>query len=230
MKSNSKKVKAIILAGGYSRRMNSKIPKQLIKIKGRPILSYSLDVFERCRAIDGIILVAHKNIMRQCHNLIKKYNYKKIKQVVRGGKDRQQSVFNALEEIKDCDYVIIHDGVRPFVNEEIISRVIKAAFLFGAASAAIRTIDTIVETKGNFIDAFLCRDRLMNIQTPQAARFDLLIQAHRKAKKEGINNATDDAQLLFRLKRKVKLAEGSRRNIKITKPFDLCLARALLEK
>lgn len=231
MKNKAQVIKAIILAGGYSRRMNLKVPKQLVKINKKPLLAYTLDRFERCNAIAGITLVAHRKYILQCRNLIKKYSYKKIEQLVIGGRTRQKSVFNALRKIRDCDYVLIHDGVRPFVTQKIISRIIKAVKNFGAVTYAVKATDTIVEAEKGFIDHFLCRNRLWHIQTPQAFKFDLIFQAQREAKLKRILNSTDDARLVLKLKKnKIRIIKGSRKNIKITRPFDLYLAKLLLQK
>ena len=223
----NKAIKAIILAGGYSKRMNLKTPKQLVKIDNKPLLAYTLGVFERCKSIDSIILVVHKRYILPCRNLVKKYRYKKVEQFCLGGRTRQQSVFNALKKIRDCDYVVIHDGVRPFVTQRIISRVIKAAKLFDAATCAVRATDTMVEAKGGYIGSVLCRDKLWRIQTPQAFKFDLIFKAHQKAKAKKVFDASDDAQLLLGLKKKVKLIKGSYKNIKITTKSDLVLAKRL---
>ena len=220
--------KAIILAGGYSRRMKLKIPKQLVKINNKPLLVYSLDTFERCKAVDGIILVVHRKIEQQCRQLIKRYGYKKIEQVVTGGRTRQQSVFNALTAIRDCDYVVIHDGVRPFVTGKITFDTVKAAKSYNAATCAVQATDTIIEAKDNLINSTLCRDKLWHIQTPQAFKFDLILKAHQKAKENGLFDATDDTQLVLRVKQKVRIVKASRRNFKVTAPFDLNLAKTLL--
>ena len=230
MKNKTQVIKAIILAGGSSRRMNLKVPKQLAKIGNKPLLAYTLDTFERCKAIDSIILVVHKKIILQCRNLIKKYGYKKIKQLVIGGRTRQKSVFNALCKIRDCDYVIIHDGVRPFITQKIISRIIKAVKNSGALTCAVKATDTIVEAKEGFIDCFLCRNTLWHIQTPQAFKFDLIFQAHREARLKKIFNSTDDARLVLKVGNKIKVIKGSRKNVKITRPFDFYLAKLLLQK
>lgn len=227
MKKKNEVVKAIILAGGYSKRMNLKVPKQLAKIDNKPILAYTLDVFEECKAIDSIILVVHKKIIQQSRKLIKKYGYKRIKQLCLGGRTRQQSVFNALQKIRDCDYVVIHDAVRPFVTERNISRVIRTVKKFDAVTCAVKAIDTIVEAEQSFIGTTFHRDKLWHIQTPQAFRFDLILKAHQKAKAERIFNASDDAQLLLGLKKEVKLVEGSYKNIKVTTMSDLLLIRKL---
>jgi 2-C-methyl-D-erythritol 4-phosphate cytidylyltransferase len=224
----NKVVKAIVLAGGYSKRMDLKIPKQLVKIGNKPILAHTLDVFQRCKRVDSIILVAHKRIIRQCRNLIKRYGYKKVEQLCPGGATRQESVFNALRKIKDCDYVIIHDGVRPFVSQKTILGVIRAVRRFGAVTCAVKATDTIVEANKSFVCSTLRRDRLWHIQTPQAFQFDLIVAAHKKASASAkILNASDDAQLLLGLKKKVKLIEGSYKNIKITTISDLFLVKKM---
>lgn len=227
MKNKDKIIKAIILAGGYSKRMKLSVPKQLVKIDNKPLLAYTLDVFERCKAIDSIILVVHKKTIQQCRNLIKRYRYKKIEQLCLGGRTRQQSVFNALGKIRTCDYVIIHDGVRPFVTQKIISQVLKAVRKFGAATCALKPTDTIVEAKEDFINTTLHRNKLWHIQTPQAFRLDLIFPAHQAAKAKGIIDASDDAQLLLAMKRKVRLIKGSCTNIKITTISDLHLLNKL---
>ena len=226
----NKVIKALILAGGYSKRIKSRIPKQLAKINNKPLLAYTLDVFEDCKSIDSIILVVHKRHILPCRNLVKKYRYKKVEQFCLGGKTRQQSVFNALKKIRDCDYVVIHDGVRPFVTQRIISRVIKAAKLFDAATCAVRATDTMVEAKGGYIGSVLCRDKLWRIQTPQAFKFDLIFKAHQKAKAKKIFDASDDTQLAISLGEKVAIVEGSYQNLKITTPFDFNSAKLLLNK
>ena len=224
----NKVVKAIVLAGGYSKRMGLKIPKQLVKIGNKPILAHTLDVFQRCKRVDSIILVVHKKTIQQCRNLIKRYRYKKIEQLCLGGRTRQQSVFNALGKIKNCDYVIIHDGVRPFVSQKTILGVIRAVRRFGAVTCAVKATDTIVEAERSFVCSTLRRDKLWHIQTPQAFKFDLILAAHKKERASTkIFNTSDDAQLLLGTKSKVKLIEGSYKNIKITTMSDLFLAKKL---
>lgn len=225
-----KVIKAIILAGGSSKRLKLEVPKQLARIGNKPLLAHTLDVFEKSKVVDSIILVCHKDIKQHCHGLVKRYGYKKIEQLCAGGASRQQSVFNALRVVSDCDYVIVHDGVRPFVTDQIISEVIKAVKRFQAASCAVPATDTIVEAKGNFIARTLSRKKLWQIQTPQAFKFDLLIRAHRKARAKKIFASTDDAQLILQNKHKVKLTEGSYQNLKVTTPFDLFLARLFVRK
>jgi len=228
MKNKVLAVKAIILAAGYSTRMRSRTPKQLAKVSGKPLLAYTLDVFEKCRAIEGIVLVVHRKYFLKFRNLVKRYGYKKVEQLCLGGRTRQQSVFNALGKISDCDYVLIHDGVRPFVTEKIISDVIKTVKQFGAATSAVKATDTIVEAKKDSIGRILRRNKLWHIQTPQAFKFNLIWQAHRQARAKGVSDASDDAQLLLEMNKKVKLVKGSYKNIKITVSEDLKLAKLYL--
>lgn len=220
-------VKAIILAGGCSQRIKLKVPKQLVRIGKRPLLTYTLDVFEKCKSVDSIILVAHKKIIQQCRALIKKNGYRKIEQVCLGGKTRQQSVFNALCRIKNCNYVVIHDGVRPFVTADVILRTIRAAKRFNAASCAVKAIDTIAEEREGFIGRILRREKLWHLQTPQAFKFDLIFKSHLLAKTRGILNASDDSQLLLGQNKPVKLIEGSYKNRKITTQLDLFLMKGM---
>jgi 2-C-methyl-D-erythritol 4-phosphate cytidylyltransferase len=139
-------------------------------------------------------------------------------------------VFNALCAINDCDYVIIHDGVRPFVTKEIILNTINAVKKFNAVTCAIRATDTIIEAKKDFVDVRLNRDKLWHIQTPQAFKIDLIFKAHQKARKKDFFGATDDAQLVAEFENKVRIIEGSYKNIKVSTMADLLLARKLKKK
>lgn len=223
------KIKAIIVAGGYSRRLKSSVPKQLLKVNQKALVAHSLDVFEKCKAIKSIILVGQGKYLPHFKRLIKQYGYRKIECVCLGGATRQESVFSGLKQIQGCDYVIIHDGVRPFVTEKIILDVLNDAVTFGASAAAVRAKDTIVKARGNFINKTLLRDRLWHLQTPQGFKFKLIYQAHKHAKAIGISSASDDAQLLLKIKKKVKLTQGCYSNIKITTAFDLFLAQNMMK-
>lgn len=227
MKNKNSVVKVIILAAGHSKRMKLTIPKQLVKINHKPLTAYTLDVFEKSRLIDGIILVVPQKYLQQFHHLLKKYRYKKIEQVVLGGETRQQSVFNALKKIQVCDYVIIHDGVRPLISQRIIPQIIQAVKKYQAVTTAVKAIDTIVEAKDDYIDSSLCRNKLWHIQTPQAFKLSLILKAHQKAKAKKIVNVSDDAQLVLQLGKTVKLIRGSCQNIKVTTKPDLTLFREL---
>ncbi|MBN3037809.1 MAG: 2-C-methyl-D-erythritol 4-phosphate cytidylyltransferase [Candidatus Omnitrophica bacterium] len=222
-------IKAIVLAGGYSTRIKLKTPKQLVSISGRPLLAHTLDVFERCKQIQKIILVANKKYINQSKALIKQRGYKKVEQVCKGGRTRQQSVFNALKKTRDCDYVLIHDGVRPFISREDIQEVLKAAKKFGAATCAVKAVDTIVEKKGAYMGKILPRRVLWRIQTPQAFKFDLIYKAHQSVRAKGFYGLSDDAQLIIKIGKKVKMVQGDYMNFKITTYADLELAKLMLK-
>ncbi|MFH1046023.1 MAG: 2-C-methyl-D-erythritol 4-phosphate cytidylyltransferase [Candidatus Omnitrophota bacterium] len=228
MKSKQSIVKAVVLAGGFSRRIKSALPKQLIKIGKRPLLAHTLDVFEDSRVIDRVILVANKKFLPNFRALIKKNAYKKVERLCCGGKTRQQSVYNALQTIGRCDYVIIHDGVRPFLSERVLEQIVKAVKRYPAVTLAVKAIDTIVEAKDAFVTQALLRRSLWCIQTPQAFRATLIVGAHKQAQAARLNDITDDAQLVMRLGNRVKIIPGEYRNIKITTQGDLALAAYLL--
>ena len=221
---------AIVLAGGYSRRMSGAMPKQLIKISNQPLLVHTLHVFERCSKIKEVVVVANKKYLNPITALVHNCGYKKIAQICPGGNTRQQSVYNGLAHMVTCEYVLIHDGVRPCINQKIIVDVIKAALKHGAATSAVRATDTIIASDMGYINKALSRDKLWRIQTPQAFLFDLIIRAHQLARRKHISDATDDTQLVIRLGQKVKIVEGSYRNIKVTTKEDLLLAKQFLNK
>ena len=230
MKSRKAAVKALILAGGYSKRIHLATPKQLVKINGRPLLAVTLDIFNSVRAIESIVLVINKKFSSQCHKLVNDYGYKKIEKIVLGGKSRQESVFNGLRNIKNCDYVVIHDSVRPFVTKKMVSNMIQAVKKYDAVTYAVGAIDTIVEAKDNLMSKVFRRDRIFNIQTPQAFKFDLILNAHNEARAAKVLNSSDDAQLVLKFGAQVKILEGGYQNLKITTSFDLRLAKLLLQK
>lgn len=230
MKNDLRQVRAIVLGGGYSTRIKGNVPKQLAGVAGRPLLAYTLDIFEGLPEIAGIVLVANKKYLAQFQGLVKRYRYKKIERICGGGRTRQQSVFNALIRIKPCAYVLIHDGVRPFVSAKDIREVIRVARKYGAATSAVKTVDTIVEGKGGLVKRIPPRNRLWNIQTPQAFKYQWIYQAHQKAKAQGCRDKSDDAQLVMGSGKKVKLVPGEYRNFKVTTMWDMDLARMILKK
>lgn len=198
---------AIIAAAGKGKRFQGKIPKQYIKINGRPLIYYTLSVFNSCPFIDGIILVSNK---------IENYNLKKVFSVVKGGPTRAHSVYNGLKAVpKDTEIVVIHDGVRPFVKPKLIKNVIDAAKRYGAAICAVPVKNTIKEVRGSFVKKTLNREDLVSVQTPQAFRYKLLMDRYKRF------DLTDDSALVS----KVKVVEGDYRNIKITTSEDLSYVR-----
>jgi len=226
---DNRRVSAIIAAGGRGTRMNLDVNKVYIEVGGSMILARTLLAFENCPSIDEIILVVNSLDIPFCtKNIIEKYKMTKIKSVVAGGNERQQSVWNGLREVsRECDIVVIHDGARPFISQEHINKSIEYADTYGAACVAVPVKDTIKTVNGEgFIDMTLKRSTLWAVQTPQTFRYSIIAKAHEKAQEEGFTG-TDDASLVERLGCRVKIVEGSYENIKITTREDLIIAEAI---
>lgn len=221
-------ISAIILAGGKGKRMGAKISKQYIELNGKPILYYTLKRFTACKEIDKIILVLPKDEIEYCNKeILEKYSLK-VDMIVEGGKERQDSVYNALQKINDSEIVLIHDGARPFVSEEIIKDGIKYAKLYGSAAPGVMPKDTIkVVDENGFSDSTPDRSKLLAIQTPQTFKLEIIKECHNKIKKNNIN-VTDDTMVVEICNNKVYLYNGEYTNIKVTTPEDLILAEKLI--
>ena len=226
------KVAAIVAAAGKGERLKSKVHKPFVALGKDPILLHALRVLDNSNLVGEIIVVAHQADLPKARLLLKKAKLKKFKELVAGGKRRMDSVKNGLSAVsEDVDYVIIHDGCRPFIDNKMISSALGAAEIFGAAITGMPVKPTIKEVeKGNFVAATLKRETLVDVQTPQAFRKDLLLRAYDKALSEGAETAeaTDDSALVERMGIKVKVVDGSYRNIKITTPEDLRYAKMLM--
>ena len=221
-------ISAIILAGGKGKRMGANVSKQYIEIKDKPILYYTIKKFYDCKNIDRIILVLPKDEIDYCKKeVLEKYSLK-VDLIVEGGKERQDSVFNALEKINNDEIVLIHDGARPFVTKKIINEGIKCARLYGAAAPGVTPKDTIkIKNDENFSIATPNRNTLIAIQTPQVFKFNIIKECHNKIKEENIT-VTDDTMVVEEYGYKVYLYEGDYTNIKVTTPEDLILAEKLI--
>lgn len=221
---------AIILAGGKGTRMGKEINKLFLEIKEKPLLSYTLESFQRNKYIDTIILVSAKEELEYCRSeIVLKYSFDKVKQVISGGDTRQQSVLNGLNAIGECNIVLIHDGARPFVSQKIINDSIKYADLYGACACGVRPKDTIkVKNYNGFSESTLDRDKLFCVQTPQSFKRNVIMNSHRNALNKNIS-ATDDTMIVEICGYDVFLYEGSYTNIKITTPEDLFLGEKILE-
>ena len=222
-------ITAIILAGGKGRRMGSKISKQYIELKGKPILYYTLTKFINCKDIDNIVLVLPKDEIDYCtKSILKKYSLK-VDKIVEGGKERQDSVYNALKEIENSEIVLIHDGARPFISNRIIEEGIKFAELYGAAAPGVTPKDTIkIKDDFSFSKETPNRNTLVSIQTPQVFKLDIIKECHEKVKNDKIV-VTDDTMVIEMYNNKVYLYDGDYTNIKVTTPEDLILAEKLVE-
>lgn len=229
------KCTAIVLAAGKGSRMGTKIQKQYLELGGKPVLYYSLAAFENSDIIDEIILVTGEGQKEYCQkNIVEAYSFSKIKRIVIGGKERYESVYNALKGMKPEGYVFIHDGARPFVDEAIIERTYCAAQQYHACVAGMPSKDTVKIVDENDFAVNTPERRLVwCIQTPQVFETALIRDAYFKlmANEENEVGITDDAMVVERMKNmQVKLIEGSYENIKITTPEDLVIAESLIEK
>ena len=223
-------ISAIILAGGKGKRMRSAISKQFIDIKGKPIIYYTLKKFSENKKIDNIIVVLPEDEVKYFkENILKKYELR-INKIVIGGKERQDSVYNALKSLKNSstDIVLIHDGARPFISERIINEGIKFAEIYGAAAPGVMPKDTIkVKNEKNFSVDTPNRANLVSIQTPQVFKFDEILECHEKIRYNG-EMVTDDTMVVEKYGYSVYLYDGEYTNIKVTTLEDLILAERLI--
>ena len=223
-------ISAIILAGGKGKRMRSAISKQFIDIKGKPIIYYTLKKFSENKKIDNIIVVLPEDEIKYFkENILKKYELR-INKIVIGGKERQDSVYNALKSLKNSstDIVLIHDGARPFISERIINEGIKFAEIYGAAAPGVMPKDTIkVKNEKNFSIDTPNRANLVSIQTPQVFKFDEILECHEKIRYNG-EKVTDDTMVVEKYGYSVYLYDGEYTNIKVTTPEDLILEERLI--
>ncbi len=223
-------VSAIIVAGGKGIRMGGAVRKQYMTLGERPVLGHTLAVFDAHEEIDKIFLVIPKDDFDFCREILSSLRLRKEAVPVSGGAARQDSVYNGLVAAEGtCDIVLIHDAVRPFVSAEQITACISGARECGACIPGLPVHDTLKQiTEGDYIEKTLDRETVWLAQTPQAFQYDIIRNAHKIAKKQGYTG-TDDASLLERLGKKVKIISGSRYNIKITTREDMKLAKAILE-
>lgn len=225
------KYAAIVLAAGSGKRMNSKVHKQYLIIQDRPVLYYSLKAFEDS-AVDEIVLVVGKGEEEFCRReIVDKYGISKVKAIVEGGKERYHSVFEGLKQTSDADYVLIHDGARPFVNQDIIRRCMQEVQKYQACVVGMPVKDTIkIADEEGYAKQTPDRKNVWMIQTPQTFSYALIYEAYEEMLKTEDTAITDDAMVLERIKgKKSKLIEGSYRNIKITTPEDLLIANVYLQ-
>lgn len=223
---------AIILAAGRGRRMQSAVQKQYLLLQGKPVLYYSLKTFETCSFIDEIVLVTQKEEIDYCQKeIVEKYGFRKVTKIVAGGAERYLSVYEGLKQVGDNGCVYIHDGARPFVNEEILERIRDGVVKYQACVAAMPVKDTIkIAGEDAFAKETPNRKYVWMVQTPQAFSSSLIKNAYQKLMDQKIDAVTDDAMVLETVEgKKVKLVEGSYRNIKITTPEDLDIAELFLK-
>ncbi len=228
------KIGAVVLAGGQGRRMNSQVQKQYMMLDGRPLIAYALEAFERSPVDEVVLVVGAGEEEFARREIVEPLGLKKVTAVVSGGKERYHSVYEGLKSLNNCGYVLIHDGARPLVTEDIIRRAISGAKSKQACVVGMPVKDTIkISDADGYAAGTPERALLWQIQTPQAFSYPLVRGAYDKlmSEKSLQSGITDDAMVVETCTAvKVKLVEGSYENLKVTTPEDLVLAEALLKK
>ena len=215
---------AIIVAAGKGKRMNSKVNKILLLLDQKSIIYHSIKPFEDSALIDKILIIANKDDITDINNIIKINNFKKIAKIIEGGEKRQDSVYSGIRFLEDGtqdDIVIIHNAANPFIDQNLIEETIKTTKIYGACAVASKAKDTIKQVdEDNLVIKTLDRKQLWQMQTPQAAKYKLLVRAFVRAYNDNYYG-TDDVELIERLGEKVKIIESNQENFKITSPLDL---------
>lgn len=224
---------AIIIAGGSGKRMGQDIPKQFLNVGEKPIIMYTLEKFQNHPSIDGIIVVCIEGWKMILESYTNQFNISKLVSIVSGGSCGQESIRNGLNEAKrlynDDDIVLIHDAIRPMISNEIISDNITQCIKYGNATAVVPCTTVVLEkTNLEYSNKVVDRDKLFLTQTPQAFVLKDILQAHEEAEKKGIKDSVASCSLYTELGRKVYYSIGSETNIKLTRPADIEIFKALL--
>lgn len=226
------KTAAIILAAGQGKRMETDVPKQYLLLNGKPIIYYTLKSFEQSK-VDEIVLVTGNKEIEYCKDhILQKYGFSKVTKIVAGGKERYDSVYIGLCSLEKVDYVLIHDGARPFIKPEDINRFIEDTAEYKACIAGMPVKDTIkIADDKNFVLSTPKRETVWAVQTPQAFAYSLIRKAYDALFLMDEKNVTDDAMVLELTKSyPVKLIPVSYKNIKITTPEDLLIGESFIKE
>ncbi len=228
----------LILAGGVGQRMRSSgMPKQFLEVFGKPIIIYTLEKFEQCKDIDQIIIACNAAWIDYLKELLQRYNLKKVKDIILGGKDRQESVLNGIRCIQnyqaaDEDIIVIHDGVRPLIQEQIIYENIRIAEKFGCAMTVRPAIESVIITENDtagFSD-FKNRECTYSLTSPQTFKLKILADSYDKINNEKASMPLLDAALVVSyLGNDIHIIKENNHNIKITTPEDYYILKAMLE-
>ena len=219
----------IIPAAGQGKRMGAGKNKLLLELNNIPVLIHSLKVFEEDELCEGIILAVNPLDVAEFKSLLKKHKVKKVLDLVPGGKERQDSIYNALKTVKNDGIILVHDAARPFILKKHIHRLLDTAQKTGAAIIGVPAKDTMKTVRDQVVMATVERSSLWAVQTPQAFRFSILYKAYERAEKDHFIG-TDDASLVERISHPVTMVEGDYDNIKLTTQEDLFFAQAILKK
>lgn len=223
-----KRTSVIIPAAGSGSRMKAGENKQFLKLAGKPVIIHTLLIFECNKHVDEIIVVAKKEEINRFEQLLKEYNLKTKISIVAGGETRQESVHKGIEAMdKETEYVVVHDGARPFIKQEKLNSMFSEVFEKNAVIMAVPTKDTIKRVNKNKVVETLNRKELWNIQTPQMFERDLIERAYKHAL-ESEFTGTDDSSLVEFMGEEVSVLMGSYNNIKITTPEDLVFGEMVL--
>lgn len=227
LRAMSEKIGAIVLAGGKGSRMKSSVPKQYMEIAGYPVLYYALKAFEDNSAIDEIVLVAGEGDMDYCRcQIVEQYGLKKVKHIVAGGKERYHSVYHGLCALEGAKYVLIHDGARPMVSQEVIAHNIEAVRQHRACITAVPSKDTVkISSRDGIVEQTPDRAAVWLVQTPQSFEYALIKTAYEAfMQSETSCTITDDAMVVETFTNEpVHLVKGDYRNIKVTTPEDMVI-------
>ncbi|GAB7387322.1 2-C-methyl-D-erythritol 4-phosphate cytidylyltransferase [Bacillaceae bacterium] len=223
------KVGVVIAAAGQGKRMGAGKNKLFLPLAGRPVFVHTVELFVSCSLFREIVIVVSEGDVEEVRRMLRTHGLEKVTLAV-GGNERQHSVYAGLNALREADVVLVHDGARPFVRVRDIERLLAALATSEAAILAVPVKDTIKVVSGDrFVEETPARESLWAVQTPQAFRLSVLLEAHRRARREGFLG-TDDASLVERLGVRVKVIEGDYENIKLTTPDDLSLAEAILKR
>ncbi|HEX9023925.1 MAG TPA: 2-C-methyl-D-erythritol 4-phosphate cytidylyltransferase [Geobacteraceae bacterium] len=227
------KVIAIVPAAGMGKRMGAEINKQYLLLAGKPILAHTLRVFEDAPFVDDVYVVVPEAEIPYCReHVVERFGFAKVRRIVAGGAERQHSVMNGLKAVSDAgddDVVLIHDGVRPFIPQQVLEHAVAAAGKYDGALVAVPAKDTVKVVREGIVRETPPREELWLAQTPQAFRYPIIMAAHEIAEAERYLS-TDDASLVEWLGKDIHIVMGDYRNIKITTPEDLVLAEALFKE
>ncbi len=225
------KTYAVIPAAGRGLRMGKDRPKQFLEVSGKPLLAHTLDTLSRAAFLSGILLVVPADFMEAAGEMVERDVRAQMPiRVIEGGAERRDSVYNALMVLPpDCEWVLVHDGVRPFASQAMIEAAWMGARETGASIAALPSTDTVKQVERDRVVDTLPREKIWLVQTPQVFRKDVILRAYREARMDG-RLVTDDSSLVERLGIEVAVVKGEPTNIKVTTPADLVWAEWYLRK